>query len=261
MQKDEIIFSGAYKSFKLGVNFDVTGKEPKDVAAILGFIGSRIEPDSFKFAGVNMLELSDISHSASGKGLASVYGFLEAHPPKELKGMLEKAVPDPALVPAAESCLFSMLLTKAGVGFKATSGDAPFKPKDEEPGDVIAFIGRYGQWMAVKKLGLEKVQDYEVSAILASVNNTLVGKSFDFAGMKRDDATVAAIAGGKRRSIGNVGMALRELEPKLGGGDDAYLVCKTLEALGYKPYASPEMLTNAHPDIKPPKVKGRKPKG
>jgi hypothetical protein len=260
MSDEQITFSGAYKDFSLGVSFDVAGRSEDDVARALGYISQKIEPYAFRFSGIDMQEMESIVSKASGKGIASVYGFLENHPPKALKSMLEKTVPEPALVSAAESCLFNLLLTKAGVRFKVTADEPPFPPKDEKPGDVIAFIGKYKTWMAVKKLGLEKAQEYEVAAILASINHTIVNKAFGFSLMKREDALIASIAGGKRRSLGNVGMALRELETKL-QGEDPYAVCKTLETLGYKPYASPEMLTNAHPDIKPPTVKGRKPKG
>jgi hypothetical protein len=132
----------------------------------------------------------------------------------------------------------------------------------DELGDHISFIGKYKQWIAIKKLGLESVQDYEVSAVLASANHTMINKSFDFADLKKNDAVVDSICKGKRKSYGNVAQALKDLTPKLSGtSDDAYVVCKVLETLGFKPYASPDMLTAAHPDIKPPKVKGRKPKG
>ena len=181
MDKDEIVFSGAYKDFNLGVNFDVTGKQPRDVALTLSFISSRIEPFAFRFSGLNMQEMDAMASEAKGTGLASVYGFLEANPPKGLKSRLEKTLPDPLLLPAAESCLLNMLLTKAGVPFKAVPGDAPFKPQDEPPGEVIAFIGKYGQWVAIKKLGLEGVKDYEVAGILAGINHTIVNKAFDFA--------------------------------------------------------------------------------
>jgi hypothetical protein len=172
-----------------------------------------------------------------------------------------KTVPDPLLLPAAESCFLNSILVKAGVPFKPAPGEVTVKPAAEQPGDVIAFIGKFGQWVAIKKLGLEKAQEYEVSAILAGINHTIVNKAFDFSGVVRDDALIASVSAGKRRSLGNLGMCLRELEGKLRSDDsDAYAVCKVFETLGYKPYASPEMLRDAHPDIKPPKVKGRKPK-
>ncbi len=179
MDKDEIIFSGAYKDFRLGVNYDVTGKDMKDVAGVLISISAVIEPQAFRFAGVNIKAVGEITDRLQGNGIPAVYGFFEANPPKELKDSLAKTIPDPLLLPAAESCLLNALLVKAGVAFKPKIGTA-VKPAAEEPGDVIAFIGKYGQWVAIKKLGLENVKDYEVAGILAGVNHTIVNKAFDF---------------------------------------------------------------------------------
>jgi hypothetical protein len=193
--------------------------------------------------------------------LPAAYGFLEAKGPGGVKEALLKAVPNPLLLPAADSYFFSRLLASAGVQYKVAAPPS-CKPEGEKIEDFVGFVGKFGSWIAIKKLGLENAQDYEVSGILAGINHTAVNKAFDFAGVKKDDALVASAAGGKRRSYGNVALALKEIEPKLSGSaGDAYVVCKALETLGYKPYASPEMLSNAHPDIKPPKVKGRKPKG
>jgi hypothetical protein len=75
-------------------------------------------------------------------------------------------------------------------------------------------------------------------------------------------ADVGGIVSGKRKTLGNLCAALSALEPKLSGGrEDACMVAKVMEEVGYRPYASPDMLTAAYPDIKPPKMKGRKPKG
>jgi hypothetical protein len=254
---DEIIFTGEYKDFRFCARFGVDGKSGNDVAHILDYISAKIEPYAFKFSGIDTKMIDDIA-KPSGKGIPAVYGFFEDHLPKEISGMLAKALPDPALKPAAESYLFNTLLKNAGVAFKATDGQTEIRGEDEKPGEVIGFIGKYGQWIAVKRLGLEKVQDYEVSGILSSVNHTAVNKAFDFALIKKEDTLVDSIVSGKRKSYGNIGMCLREMESKQAG--DAYVVCKIFEKLGYKPYASPGMLSEAHPDIKPPKVKGRKPK-
>jgi hypothetical protein len=256
---DEITFSGGYKDFRLGIRFRVSGKEPAEVASALSFISSRIEPYAFRFSGVGTGKLDGIIKG--GKGLGAVYGFLEGLGASGIKSALLGAVPKPELLPAAETYLLNTLLSRSGVHFRA-EGSAQAKPEEEEIGDFIGFMGKYRNWVAIKKLGLEKAQDYEVAGILSGVNYTLVNKGFDFSGMKKDDGLVESVVRGKRRAFGNVAIALRELEPKLeGGGSDAYLVCKTLEGIGYKPYASPDMLTDAYPDIKPPKVRGRKPKG
>jgi len=257
---DEIIFTGAYKDFSLGIRFGLSGKKPEEVAAMLAYISANIEPHAFRFSGIDTKKIDDFV-KLSGKGIPAAYGFLEATGPGGIKSALLNAVPNPLLLPAAESYFFSRLLVSAGVPFKVAA-TTQFKPEQEKIGDFVGFAGKFGTWIAIKKLGLDKVQDYEISGILAGINHTVVNKAFDFAMMKKDDAIVAQAAGGKRRSYGNVTLVLKELEPKLNGdAGDAYIVCKALETVGYKPYASPEMLSNAHPDIKPPKVKGRKPKG
>jgi hypothetical protein len=258
--KDEIIFTGAYKDFSLGIRFDLSGRKPEDAAAALAYVSANIEPHAFRFSGIDTKKIDDFA-KPSGKGISAACAFLELIGPGGVKDALLNAVPDPKLLPAAESYFFSRLLASAGVPFKAATAP-PIKPGQEKIGDFIGFMGKFGPWIAIKKLGTDKVQDYEVSAILAGINHTVVNKAFDFAGVAKNDAAVASAAGGKRRSYGNVALVLREIEPKLSGGaGDAYIICKALETLGYKPYASPEMLSAAHPDIKPPKVKGRKPKG
>lgn len=258
--RDEIIFTGAYKDFRLGVRFDLSGRDALEAASALASVSSGIEPHAFRFSGVDQAKIDSIA-KPQGKGLGAAYGFLESMPASALRSSLLAAVPQSELLPAAESYLLNRLLIASGVPFKADPGLAP-KPSEEEIGDFVGFIGKYGSWVAIKKLGLAGAKEYEVSGILSGINHTAVNKGFDLAGVKKDDAAVESVTRGKRRAFGNVALALRELEPKLGKTpDDAYLVCKTLEGIGYKPYASPEMLTDAHPDIKPPKVKGRKPKG
>ncbi|NYZ73866.1 DUF2666 family protein [Candidatus Micrarchaeota archaeon] len=256
---DELIFTGQYKDFRLGIRFDLSGKEPKDAAAALAYISERIEPAAFASSGIDTKKVEDFA-ALDGKGVGAVVAFLEMNTTGAIREKLGSAMNNPDLMSVAECYLLNQLLMKAGVAFKVAPSPAVV-PKEEKIEDFIGFIGNYKGWIAIKKLGLENVQDYEVSGILSGINHTIVNKAFDFAGMK-NDALVGSVASGKRKSYGNLGAALRGLEGKLtGGADDAYVVCKVCENVGYKPYASPEMLTNAYPDIKPPKVKGRKPKG
>jgi len=255
---DEVIFTGEHKGFKLGVAFDLKGKEPKDVAQVLAYISSKIEQSAFEFSGIDTKKIDGLA-KVRGTGLKAVVDFIENV--GKLRDELGKCVSDPKLICVAECYLFNRLLTQANVQFKIMPTNAP-KPTDEKIEDFIGFIGKYKDWVAVKKLGMEKVQDYEVSGILSGVDHSIVNKAFEFAGVNKNDSLVSAVTSGKRKSYSNLAAALKELEPKLPDGlDGAYIVCKVFETLGYKPYASPDMLTEAHPDIKPPKVKGRKPKG
>jgi hypothetical protein len=196
------------------------------------------------------------SFASSGKGISGIISFLDTNSPGTIKQAIGKNLLKPELVTAAESYLFNRLLSKAGVDFKP-KGEAALAATEEKTEDFIGFIGKFGNWISIKKLGLEKVQDYEVSGILSGINHTAVNKAFDFAGMKDDSGSVMK---GKRKSYGNLTDSLKDLEGKL-SGDDAMTVCRVFEGIGFRPYASPEMLTAAYPDIKPPKVKGRKPKG
>lgn len=258
--KDEIILVGTYKDMKFGTRFNLTGADQKDVARALASISEAIEPYAFKFSEIDMAKIDSLA-KPSGKGIGAVYGFLESNRPKELKEALAKSMPDPKLMDVGETYLLNTIMKKSGVKFSISKAGLTIEQETEKPDDTVAFIGKFGQWISIKKLCVDKVQDYEVSGILAGIDNTVVNKAFDFFGTKKDDAMVQSIAAGKRRTLGNLAEALRGLEPKLSGNDDdVYAVCKVCETIGYKPYASPEMLTDAHPDIKPPKTRGRKPK-
>ena len=258
--EDELIFSGKYKDFELSVRFDLSKCNELEVSSAFGYVSQKIEPYSYKFSGIDTSKIDSFA-KISGKGLAAVSDFLEKNSQASIKAFLLGCVKNPDLLVAAESYLFNRLLTLAGVMYGGFSSNKS-SPQKEELSDHFSFIGKYKQWVAIKKLGLESVADYEVSAMLASANHTLINKSFDFAGIKKDDSIVDSICKGKRKSYGNLAAALKELSTKLSGSNnDSYIVCKVFETLGFKPYASPDMLSAAHPDIKPPKVKGRKPKG
>ena len=251
--EDEVVFSGKYKDFRLGVRYDVSQKDEKEVASILGHISSRIEPYAYSFSGIDTKAIEGFIRM-DGKGIAAVADYLDNNSSewnKWIKGTLK----EPKLMPAANSYLFNRLLDKAGVSFKVNTPPT-ITPENEDTSDVIAFIAKYKDWVAIKKLGLEKVKDYEVSGILGGVNYTAVNKAFDFADMEKNDDRVQSVIKGKRKSLGNAVLCLKELE-----GSDPYVVCKVLEELGFRPYASSHMLVDAHPDVKPPKVRGRKPKG
>jgi hypothetical protein len=252
---DELIFSGAYKDFSMGVRFDLSGKSPEDVAHALAYISSEIEPHAFRFSGIDMEMVEDFA-KLDGKGLPAVCDFLENRS-SEWNKLVKEKLGNPLLKSAATSYLLNRLLVKADVAFKVLH-EPHIEPEKEEISDVVAFIGKYKSWIAIKKLGLEKVKDYEVSGILSGINFSVVNKAFDFSGIEKDDAAVKSAARGKRKSLGNVVQVLKAVEDK---ADNPYVVCKALEELGMRPYASPHMLTDAYPDIKPPKVRGRKPKG
>ncbi|MBU0532096.1 DUF2666 family protein [Candidatus Micrarchaeota archaeon] len=249
---DEVIFTGTYKEFSLGIRFDLNEKKAEDVGGALAYLSSVIEPYAYKFSGIDTKKIEDFV-KLDGKGVSAACSFLE-NKSTEWNKLVKETVKKPELKSAADSYLFNRLLSAANVKFKVST--ATLEPEKEEIGKQIAFIGKYKDWVSIKKLSMEKVQDYEVSGILSGINFSVVNKAFDFSGMGKDDATVNNLTKGKKKSLGNALLVLKELE-----GKNPYIICKSLEAVGYRPYASSHMLTGAYPDIKPPKVKGRKPKG
>ena len=244
---DEIVFTGRYKDFGLGVHYDLAKASEKDVAGILSEISEKIEPFAYSFSGIGTKAIEE-QVKVEGTGIQAAVKAIEQ---SDFSKWSKEKYPK-EMRPIAESYYFNRLMAKAGLKIKPDA-QTSIKPTKEEFGNMIAFVGKYKDWMAIKKLGLEKAKDYEISGILSGINFTLVNKSFSFAGMENE---VSGITKGKRKSYGAVVECLGKIE-----NPSPYVVCKVLEELGFRPYASSHMLTEAYPDIKPPKVKGRKPKG
>ncbi|MBI2079706.1 DUF2666 family protein [Candidatus Micrarchaeota archaeon] len=261
---DEILFSGEFKDFSLNVRYSLKSASELEVSGILASTSELIDEAAFKFSEIKTKQIEDLI-KLNGSGLNSVISFLSSIKPNDLRQKLIEAS-SKELLPATESYFFQKLFQKANLPTKLIPKMfAPsIKPEKEEAGQVMVFVGKYKNWIAIKKLSIDKTtKDWEVSGLLSGINNTIINKAFDFAGVDRTklDSIIAKICTGKRKSYNNAADALKSLQLTSNQKDDAYLICKTLETLGYKPYSSPEMLTGAHPEIKPPKVKGRKPKG
>ena len=241
---DEIVILGEYKQFKCGEHYNLKNASTSDGIAVLMKISDSIEWYAYEFSGIDKKKIDAFVNVDAG--LKSVCVFLKSF---KRDALLPAAQNKNTMLPIAESYLVNQLLTKAGVLFKPLASTS-LKPTAETIGSQIAFVGKYQNWLAIKKLSIDsKTQDWEVAGILSGINHTIVNKAFEFAGASGD-------TGSGRKSFGNLAAALEKVDEK-----NAYLVCKTCEGFGYKPYASPEMLMAAYPDIKAPKVKGRKPKG
>ena len=244
MEKEEIILAGEYKNFKSDKLFQMNAASNEDVAAILAQLSDFIEPFVYQFSGIDTKKID--SMITSGKGMQSIINFLKSF---KRDMLLPAAQNKSTMLPIAESYLLNQLFKKAEVAFKPASVTS-IKSETEKPEGQIAFIGNCKDWFAAKKLGINaKTQDWEVAGILSGINYTLVNKAFDFASLKGD------VKSG-RKSLGNLVDALSQINE-----NDAYAVCKTCEGFGYFVYSAPQILVDEYPDIKPPKVKGRKPKG
>ncbi len=236
--EDEIIFSADYKGMKAGERYDLSKAGESDVAALLVKISDYIEPFAFEFLGIKYGEMEkEVEGGIERAGGPSA--FLKSNKKRfeEIVGAYKKE-----LRPLAESAFLNILLKKSGKTFKPrlTTRLAPERI-DEEEG--VVFIAKYRDWIAIKKTSPKK--EHEVGALLGSIDNTLIRKSWDFAGERLKE-------GKKRKSYS----ALVEAVEKEGKG-----LLEELVAVGYPPYPDLNAIIKAYPDVKIPKPRGRLPKG
>ncbi len=262
---DEILFSGAYKGWEHSVKYAMDGSTDLDAAYALCQIRENIEHRAFCHAGVDCTMIESLV--PEGKGMQDAIRLLESRKPGEWKEALLKSVKNEALLPVAESKLVCAVLSKNGLSASPCVSmlKSPIKPQSQEPLEgVIAFISRYKDWVAVKKMGVDSgTADYEVAGILSAINSPLVRKAFDFANPDRQLEKVAEdITRGKRKSFPNLSEAFRKISPIMGASalNDAYLLKIVCERLNFIPYANVESMVAAHPDLKVAKPRGRKAK-
>jgi len=258
---DEMILTGRYKGFSASLRYDLQGKAPEQVAFAIRQVIDLVEPQSYAFSGIDTAKI-DAFVGSPGRGAEAAHAFLCENSPGSISSALSEAMEDPLLKSAGESYLLNRLLSSCSLPSKPAS-DESLPSGKEEIGDMIAFIAKYQGWVTIKKLGVEGAKDYEVCAILAGVNHSLIRKGFELLGASKGAMAGERIAKGKRRSWGNLRDCRAEAGKAMGGerNEDAAMLVKMCETLGFMPYATPAMLTAAHDDIKPPKTRGRKPKG
>jgi len=260
---DELIFSGKYKDFEYSIAFDLSKANEEDVAYALSLIGEKIEKQAFFFSGIDLHGV-DSGARKIPPGLGAVVKYLNNVKPGDLKNRLLKSAGKKTLLPAAESFFFNLLLKRARVNFKITPSliHSSLIRKEENPEGDMVMIGKYKNWVSIRKLTINnKTQPWEVSAILSNMNFAIIHKCFDFVLGDKMDELNAFVPKKGRKSYGNLAKALDSLDLPAHPTESAYVVLKTFESMGYMPYAAPQMLMKEHPSVKPPKVKKRKPKG
>lgn len=263
---EEIILSGKHKDWEVDEHYSLNNASKEEVLHILANLSEKIDSDSYRYSGIDVEKVDKVAldmhcMSSSGFGISGLATPLKGKKSSELrKELLEACNGEKKLMVVAESYLMHSLLKKLQVPFKLDPKNfkSNIKPTKENIQGRIVFVGNYKGWMVIKKLKLEKAKDYEVSAILGSINYTIVNKMFELAEVE-DEETVTKLTKGKRKGLVALAEALGEIEEK-DKNKLAYLVCKVCEKLGYRPYATPHMLVKAYPDIKPPKSRGRKKK-
>lgn len=253
---DEVIFSGKYKDLDLSIRFDLSKKKESDVAYCLEYIKKQIESFTYSFVKVDTKKIDSFA-KLSSKGLGAVAEFFEKNSQSTIKKTLETSLVKPELLPLAETYLLNKLFSEAGISLQSKS-KSDLKAQKYQSEEEISFIGKYGKWFAAKKLGLENIEDYQVSGVLCGIIHTLTNKAFDFDGSQINDKLIDEATKGKRKNYKSLAEVFRFFEQK---PFDPVSIVKSLEKINYYTYPTPGLLTDAYEDIKPPRVKGRKPKG
>ncbi len=253
---DELIASGSYMGFSIDERYSLEDASDLDVSSVLVHINSIVEPFAYRFSGIDYDSIDSFA-KPSKKGLEGVISFLKLKPLKEIRNVLLEASPKRELLPAAESCFFNRLLINAGLSIVPEEYKL-LPSKEEKVEGQIIFIARFRKWMAIKKLSLHDVEDWEVSALLCGINHTLVNKSFDFKEVSLDPKVAELTSA--RKSMKNAVSALESIFDNMPEGEElSFLLNNVLTGIGYPPYATLSMLEKAY-DVKPPKPKGRHPK-
>lgn len=142
----------------------------------------------------------------------------------------------------------------------------------DESFEQVAFAARYKDWLVVKKLGIDATtKPEEVALALASIDKTLVRKSYEYAGINADviDAYVATVAK-KGHTFANLSDVFKSLQPGAVKAAllpacampeqypiaESFFVKRLLEEAGYAPVLEPETLAKVFPHLKITKPRG-----
>lgn len=247
---EELIFSGKYKDFDFSVRFDLSKATPEQVASALIYISDKIERAGYNFCGIDRQAIEKTI-----KKFGSVDELCDYLKREDFKKALSAAVKDKKLMPAAESYFLNRILSENNIRTKPNISLALKAETYKEEGRVV-FVGKYKDWVAIKKLSLADVEhDWEVAGIIASVNMTAVKKAFQFlnADLEKTEAEAKKIAA-KRKSFSAAAEIIKQ------ASSNPVLLTLALEELGYYTYLSLFVLVDAYPDLKPQKPRGRMPK-
>lgn len=138
--------------------------------------------------------------------------------------------------------------------------------------DEVAFAARHKDWMVVKKLLiLENTLPEEIAITLASIDKTMVRKSYEYTGIKTDIVEAYALKVAKKgRTFANLSAVFGSLQPGAVKAAllpacptpahypiaESYFIKKLLEEIGFDPCLEPETLGKVFPHIKVAKPRG-----
>ncbi|MDD2655603.1 MAG: DUF2666 family protein [Candidatus ainarchaeum sp.] len=259
---EELKMEVSLPELKEGIAFDFSSASEKDVAYAISYCSEKIDALTFAYSGIEVQALDKALSKYSGKGPKEAGAAILSV--KSLREVFKDAIDDrPALISVAGCYFFSKLPGRFGFSpkIRPDMAQSSIQPKLFAPGTRISLVSKYKDWVAIKKLFLEPdMQKWEIAGILAGINETLVKKAFDFAGLDKAklDAKAAALTKGKRKSYQSIGEAVKGIEGT--PAEAAYLYNSILSTFEVLPYANRPMLSKQYPDIKGPKMRGRKPK-
>lgn len=115
----------------------------------------------------------------------------------------------------------------------------------------IGIMLRFRDWIVIKKLSYEDVEDYMVAGIISGISSSIASKFYELLGFEAPKK--------KAKSLKNLAKDLEAIDEK--GLNKNYQIYKAIIENGYKPFATLEMLAKEYPSLKAKKPRGRIPKG
>lgn len=284
---EEITFTYNIRQKTFGIKTELEQTQTDKAIAALAQVQEETALPSFTYLGVNEAEVDKIVARVSVDARnpwRSLAQALKSMKPSEIKQACEKAVSSPELVPFAEQLFLRKCFEKAGLyatlAKKAVEEALPVSaPKPEKwpfgKEEGITFSAKFGDWVAIKKMTIDKLsKNPEIAYMLSGVNETATRKGFELLGVSGGplEAAAAQATRGKRKSFGALlesleNLADSTLEDRLRQGaaqkgsktslERAFLARSLLKALSYDVVPDSDTLQKVYPELKFPKPKGR----
>lgn len=139
--------------------------------------------------------------------------------------------------------------------------------------DEIIFTAKHKDWVVVKKLLIdEKTTPQEIAASLASIEDTISRKSYEYSGINKTaiEEMAESLTKGKKKSFASLAEVLTKLRPSEMKSQlllscptpqhlpiaENYLIKCIIDKVGFKTNLDLETLSEAYPEIKVRKPKG-----
>ncbi len=259
----------------------------KDISYYLASIREEVAEKAFTVLGIDTSVLEAYSGKVSGKAGSleeSVLGLYKSVGSSDAESEVDKAAKGrEELRPFAKAYLLRAAMRKLGLMWYISRSSESFgkmqEPKKGDvpfPSDGISFMAKYGDWISVKKLSIDKnTKPEEVAAHLSSIRITTDRKIAQILGVDTDslDAYAETITRNMRKSAANLQKVVASLgsagskaaisaacnDVKLEGAAMAYMFGRMMQSIRIDLEVSPDTLMDMFPGLKIPKPKGRMP--